>query len=116
MIFINTLREGDTVSEVYFCKQKNTAINKAGKNYYSLILQDKTGTIDGKIWELNGAIEHFEAGDFICIDARVTMFNNAHQLNITRVRRAWDGEYSMEDYMPASIWLNIFFSFFRISL
>ena len=39
MRYINELREGDNVSEVYLCKVKNIAKTKAGKTYYSMILQ-----------------------------------------------------------------------------
>ena len=60
MRYINELREGDNVSEVYLCKVKNIAKTKAGKTYYSMILQDKTGVIDTKIWDLNNGIENFE--------------------------------------------------------
>ena len=52
MRYINELREGDNVSEVYLCKVKNIAKTKAGKTYYSMILQDKTGVIDTKIWDI----------------------------------------------------------------
>ena len=45
MRYINELREGDNVSEVYLCKVKNIAKTKAGKTYYSMILQDKTGLL-----------------------------------------------------------------------
>ena len=59
MRYINTFQEGEQISDIYFCKQKTVAQTKAGKTYYSLILQDMTGTIDAKIWELSNAIEHF---------------------------------------------------------
>lgn len=50
MRFIETLREGERISEVYLCRHKQTAMTKAGKPYDSLTLQDKTGTLDAKIW------------------------------------------------------------------
>ena len=40
---------------VYFCKQKSIAVAKNGKEYASIILQDKTGVADGKIWDLGSA-------------------------------------------------------------
>ena len=102
MRYINTFQEGEQISDIYFCKQKTQATTKAGKTYYSLILQDKTGSVDAKVWELNNAIEHFEVKDFIKIDARVTSFNNALQLNVARIRRADVSEYVLSDYMPCS--------------
>lgn len=102
MNYISELHEGEMVSEVYFCKSKVTATTKAGKSYYSMQLQDRTGIIDGKVWELNNGISHFDAMDYIKIDAQVTSFNNALQLNIKRVRIADPGEYETSDYMPCS--------------
>lgn len=102
MNYINTLREGDMISEVYLCKTKITAQTKAGKNYYSMTLQDKTGTIDAKVWDLSSGIAHFEPMDYIKIDGQVTSFNNTLQLNVRRVRVADEGEYVMSDYMPCS--------------
>ncbi|MBE5944253.1 MAG: HD domain-containing protein [Lachnospiraceae bacterium] len=102
MNYINELREGEMISEVYLCKSKVTATTKAGKNYYSMQLQDKTGIIDAKVWELNNGISHFEAMNYIKVDAQVTSFNNALQLNVKRVRVADEGEYDPTDYMPCS--------------
>lgn len=53
MKYIETFREGAHISEVYLCKTKQIALTKNGKEYGSLTLQDKTGTVDAKIWELN---------------------------------------------------------------
>ena len=53
MRFIETLREGERISEVYLCRHKQTAMTKAGKPYDSLTLQDKTGTLDAKIWDVS---------------------------------------------------------------
>lgn len=102
MNYINELREGEMISEVYLCKNKVVAKTKAGKTYYSLQLQDRTGIIDGKVWELTNAIAHFESMNYIRVDAQVTSFNGSHQLNIKRIRLADEGEYEPSDYMPCS--------------
>ena len=54
MRFINTLREGETIRGIYLCKTKRTAETRNGKPYDNLLLQDKTGTLDGKIWDRGG--------------------------------------------------------------
>ncbi|MBQ9827325.1 MAG: HD domain-containing protein [Lachnospiraceae bacterium] len=99
---ISSLKEGDRIREVYLCKTKLTQVAKNGKNYYALTLQDKTGQVDGKVWELTNAIESFEPMDFIQVDATVTVFRDAPQLNITRVRKASPEEYDVNDYIPAT--------------
>ncbi|MGN0435430.1 MAG: 3'-5' exoribonuclease YhaM family protein [Wujia sp.] len=102
MNYINELRDGEMISEVYLCKNKVVAKTKAGKTYYSMQLQDKTGVVDAKIWELNNGIAHFEPMDYIRIEAQVTSFNGALQLNVKRVRVADEGEYDVTDYMPCT--------------
>lgn len=102
MRYINELREGETLSETYFCKTKQILKTKAGKSYYSLLLQDKTGTLDAKIWELSNGIDSFEAMDYIRIEGQITSFQGALQLNIRRVRKCQEGEYDASDYMPVS--------------
>lgn len=103
MKYIETLRDGESVRGIYLCKQKSTAMTKNGKPYDNVILQDRTGTIDGKIWDPNSmGIMDFEALDYVDIKADVTMFNGALQLNIKGTRVAEEGEYIPADYLPSS--------------
>ena len=93
MTYVKDLLEGMRISQVFLCKQKQSSVSKTGKNYYSLRLQDKTGTVDAKIWSLNNAIEHFEVNDFVMVEGDVRIFNSAPQISINRIRRAKEGEY-----------------------
>lgn len=102
MRYINEFREGDSISDIYLCKSKNIAKTKAGKTYYSLILQDKTGVIDTKIWELNNGIDNFEQMDYVRIEGNVTSFQGNLQLNVRRLRRAKSGEFAPQDYIPCT--------------
>lgn len=102
MRFINELREGELVIEHYLCKTKQTMKSKVGKNYVSLKLQDKTGIVDAKIWELGKAIQSFNENDFIKIEAIVSIYNGDKQLSIKRLRRSDEGEYDPADYVPSS--------------
>ena len=102
MRYINELREGEMLSETYLCKSKQTLKTKAGKSYYSLLLQDKTGTLDAKVWELSNGIENFDSMDYIHIDGQITSFQNSLQLNIKRVRKSQEGEYDPSDFVPTT--------------
>jgi 3'-5' exoribonuclease len=102
MRYIGELREGEMVSETYLCKSKQTLKTKAGKNYYSLILQDKSGILDAKIWELSAGIDHFEAMEYIRVDGQVISFQGTLQLNVKRVRRSQEGEYDPADFVPTT--------------
>ena len=103
MRFINTLREGETIRTIYLCKGKRSAETRNGKPYDNLILQDKTGTLDGKVWDPNSnGIADYDEMDFIEVFGEVTSYNNNLQLNIRQIRKAYEDEYVLADYMPTT--------------
>lgn len=103
MKYINEMREGNRMTGVYLCKHRQSAVTKNGKSYENVILQDKTGTIDAKIWEPNSVgIEDFDALDYVDIVGDVTSFAGALQVSIKRARKVREGEYNPADYLPAS--------------
>ena len=103
MRFINTLREGDSVRSIYLCKNKRTAETRNGRPYDNLTLQDKTGTLDGKVWDPNsGGIADYDEMDFIEVFGEVVSYNNNLQLNIKQLRKPYEDEYNVADYMPSS--------------
>jgi 3'-5' exoribonuclease len=103
MKYIKDYKDGDRMFDVYFCKFKSSAVTKNGKNYDNVIIQDKTGTMDAKIWDPNNAgIADFDAMDYIEVYGDVTSFNGALQVNVKRVRKCALGEYDEKEYMPVS--------------
>ena len=103
MRYIETFHEGNHISDIYLCKTKQIQLTKTGKEYGNLILQDKTGTIEAKIWDLSSpGVGEFDAMDSVHIEADVTLFQNANQLNVRRIRTAREGEYVEADYLPVS--------------
>ena len=103
MKYIETLREGERVSEIYLVKSKQAALTKAGKPYDNVILQDKTGTLDAKIWDPGSVgIAEFEAMDYVAVTGDITSFQGNLQMSIKRARKADEGEYEPKDYLPVS--------------
>lgn len=103
MRYINTLRAGEMIRNIYLCKGKRSAETRNGKPFDSLILQDKTGTLDGKVWDPNsGGIADYDEMDFIEVFGEVTSYNNTLQLNIKQIRKAYEDEYILADYMPTT--------------
>ena len=103
MKYIRELREGMRIAGVYLCKFRQSAVTKNGKPYENVILQDRTGTIDAKIWEPNSVgIEEFDSLDYIDRVGDVTSFAGALQVSVKRLRKAGEGEYDPADYLPSS--------------
>lgn len=103
MKYIKDYKDGDRIFDIYYCKYKSSAVTKNGKSYDNVIIQDKTGTLDAKIWDPNNAgIAEFDAGDYVEVYGEVTSYNGALQVNIKRVRLCQEGEYDEAEYMPMS--------------
>ena len=103
MKYIKDYKDGDRVFDIYLCKHKVSAMTKNGKPYESILLQDKTGTLDAKIWDPNNAgIGEFDVLDYIEVYGEVTSFQGALQVNVKRIRKCQEGEYSPADYLPVS--------------
>lgn len=103
MKYINELHEGTRVKGVYLCKNKVSAMTKNGKNYESVTLQDKTGSIDAKIWNPNSpGISEYDVMDYVDIVGDVTSFAGSLQISIQQLRVAEEDEYNPGDYLPVS--------------
>lgn len=103
MKYIKDFKEGDRVFDIYLCKHRQSAVTKNGKPYDTVILQDKTGTVDAKVWDPNSAgIDDFDSLDYIEVYGEVTSFQGALQVNVKRIRRCQEGEYDPADYLPVS--------------
>ena len=102
MKYIRDIKEGEQIIEHYLCKSRQTLRSKNDKNYLSLKLADKTGTVDAKVWNLGNDIQSFAENDMIKIDATAQIFNNDIQLNVKRIRKSREGEYDPADYIPST--------------
>lgn len=103
MKFIKDFSDGDRIADVYMVKQRTAAVTKNGKNYLSVILQDKTGVIDAKVWDPSSpGIAEFDALDYVDVMGDVSVFNGSLQMSIKRVRVCHEGEYNPSDYLPTT--------------
>lgn len=103
MRFIQELRDGSSVKDIYLCKKRVSLVTKNGKAYESLTLQDRTGMIDAKIWDPNSmGIGDFDELDYVEFTGDVVSFQGHLQLNVRRARKCQEGEYDPADYVPVS--------------
>jgi len=103
MKYLKDYREGDRVAGVYLCKYKQAAVTKNGKSYFNVVLQDKSGTMDAKVWDPNSAgIAEFDTMDYIELNGEVNSFQSMLQVSIKWARVCKEGEYDPADYLPCT--------------
>jgi 3'-5' exoribonuclease len=102
-IYAKDIKSGDKVNEVFLAADKNLAYSQKGAPYLNLRLRDKTGDVDGKVWENALAWDKaFKKGDLIRIQARALSFKNAIQLSIIELTRVEAQEVALADFFPVA--------------
>jgi 3'-5' exoribonuclease len=102
-VFARDIRQGDKVSEVFLVAEKNMAFSQKGAPYLSLKLKDRTGEVDGKVWDHAPEWDQaFRKGDFVQVNARAVSYRNAVQLNILGLKKLEENEVDPMDFLPVS--------------
>ncbi len=95
---------GDEVQGFYILKQVNIKTSSNHKKYLDLTLADKTGEINAKLWDAKGNEENvFTPGLLVKIRGNVTLWQNALQFKIQKIRLVEDADnMDVADYVPSA--------------
>ncbi len=99
--FVNMLKKGQSIESIFLVREKILTKTKAGNPYLSLRLLDRTGEIEGRVWER--ALDFaplFEKDNFIRVQGEVDEFQGTLQLRILQLRKGTEGEIQLEDFLP----------------
>jgi 3'-5' exoribonuclease len=96
--------EGRTFDSFFLVLVKQQRTTKQNKPYLNLILGDKTGQIEARVWEPGDPriAKEFDRGDIVKVRGCVTRFDERCQLKVEQLRRAFDGEADKMDMLPAT--------------
>ena len=105
--FISDLKENDRVTSFFGVFSKAVRRTKENKIYLDLILVDRTGKINAKIWDdVENLAEQFEAGDAVKVQGTVTIFNNELQIKVEKIRRVVPERDRAEGYDAGDLILS----------
>lgn len=102
---ITTLQVGEQVDQFLLIKQSTKGVTTVGKPFMSLILQDKSGDIEAKLWDTNeehASLYHAEA--IVRVGGEIHDYRGKNQLRIKQIRPAKPEEgISINDLVPSSV-------------
>ena len=84
--------------------QKQQRMTRSNKPYISLILSDKTGQVEGRIWEPGDSkiAREFERGDIVKVRGCVSRFDDRLQMKVDNLRKTTAGEVEKGDLLPCT--------------
>ena len=100
-VFVSDLAPEQNVTSFFLVAAKESRTGPSGRAYLRLELSDRTGAIDGRIWDgIEEAAASFDSDDFVKVQGRVETYRGKTQLVVERIRRAEPAEVELADFFP----------------
>jgi 3'-5' exoribonuclease len=101
--YVSEVEPNHVITTSFLVHSKEIRQKKGGEYYLSLLLGDRTGEIDAKMFDnVAEVLDAFERDDFVKVKGLIQVFHNRPQLTIHKVRRMDDSEVEYSDYFPSS--------------
>jgi 3'-5' exoribonuclease len=101
--YVSDLKPNQVITTTLLVHIKDVRQKKSGEPYLSLLLGDRTGEVDAKMWDnVADVIDTFERDDFVKVKGLLQVFQNRPQLTIHKMVRVVDADVDFADYFPAS--------------
>lgn len=101
--YASELQPNQPATALFLVQSKEVRQKKTGEPYLSLMLADRTGDIEAKMWDkVVPVLDTFERDDFIRVRGVVTVYGNRLQLTIQELMRVADSDVDYGDFFPAS--------------
>jgi len=96
--------EGRSFDSYFLLLTKQTRSTKTNKPYLNLILGDKTGQLEGRVWDPEDShiAKDVEQGDIVKARGTVSRFDGRLQMKVEQMRCAAPGEADRMDMLPAT--------------
>ena len=96
--------ESRTFDAFFLVLHKQQRTTRTNSPYLSLILADKTGQVEARIWEPGDTkiAKDFERGDIVKVRGSVGRFDDRLQMRIDNLRKAANGEAERSDLLPST--------------
>ncbi|MBT1075607.1 3'-5' exoribonuclease YhaM family protein [Geobacter grbiciae] len=102
-VYVSSIKDRDQLESVFLVKDKIMAMAKNGKPYMTLKLMDKTGEIEGRVWDnVDELSAIFDRDDFIAIRCKASVYLGKMQLIISELVRVPDDRVQLADFLPES--------------
>ena len=102
-VYVKDVKERDWVESPFLVRDKIMAMAKNGKPYMTLKLMDRTGEIEGRVWDrVDEFSSRFEKDDFIFAHGKASVYMGKMQLVVQDLERLDEASIDLGDYLPTS--------------
>lgn len=103
MKLIKDFVENEKINQPFLVNNVTKGITTKGSNYLNVILQDTSGTIESKKWEVEENDEEIiKPGNIINVEGDILVYKSGLQLRINKVSIANDVELDISNFVPSA--------------
>ena len=100
---VSEIETGQVATGTFLVHAKDIRQKKTGEPYLSLVLGDRTGELDAKMWDnVPEVMDTFERDDFVRVKGLLQVYNNRPQFTLHKLQRVDDAAVDLADFFPAS--------------
>jgi 3'-5' exoribonuclease len=101
--YASELQANQLITSTFRVQHKEIRQKKTGEPTLSLVLSDRTGEIEAKMWDnVADVMDTFDRDDFVRVRGLVQIFHNRLQLSVHRLQRLCESDVDCTDYFPVS--------------
>jgi 3'-5' exoribonuclease len=102
-IYASDIRDSQLVDSFFLVAAKNHGVTKGGNSYLVLKLLDRSGEIEGRVWERADDLGRgFDKNDFVRVRGQALLYQGKVQVRIQDVMRVDGNQVAAEDFLPRS--------------
>jgi 3'-5' exoribonuclease len=102
--FIRELKPNEVATAVFLVHTKEIRQKRTGEPYLSLLLADRSGELDAKMWDnVTEVMDTFDRDDFVKVKGLFQLYNNRPQFTVHKLRIVAETEVDFSDFFPASL-------------
>ena len=101
---IATMDEGRAFDSFFLVLAKQQRLTKTGKPYLNLMLGDRSGQIEARVWDPGDPriAKEFDKGEIVKARGSASRFDDRIQMKVDQLRLATPGEVEKSDLLPAT--------------
>jgi len=100
---VRELKPNEIATAIFLVHTKEIRQKRTGEPYLSLLLADRSGEVDAKMWDnVTEVMDTFDRDDFVKVKGLFQLYNNRPQFTVHKLRIVAETEIDFADFFPAS--------------
>jgi 3'-5' exoribonuclease len=101
--YVSELQPNQVITATFLVQHKDVRQKRTGEPFLSLVLGDRTGDIEARMWDnVAEILDTFDRDDFVRVRGLLQVHHNRLQLTVHKIQRQPAEQVDFADYFPAS--------------